>query len=96
MIRPMNINRSLCLCAALPLAALATLSLSSCSPTAPSQTKLAPGQFEWQPQNSPSGPVLMAVSIDDQMAYVYRKAMLSLPSDPTYGYLMNSPVSWPH
>ncbi len=71
----MNMTRRLCLCAALPLAAIATLTLSSCSSTATSQSKLAPGQYEWQPQNSPSGPVLMAVSIDDQMAYVYRNGV---------------------
>ena len=72
----MNMNRCLSLCAALPLVALSALTLNSCSPTAaPSQSKLAPGQYEWQPQNSPSGPVLMAVSIDDQMAYVYRNGV---------------------
>ncbi len=34
-----------------------------------------PGQFEWQPQRSAKGPVLMVVSIDDQMAYVYRNGV---------------------
>ena len=73
----MNIKRCLCISAALPfatLAALSALSLSSCS-TAPTQSKLAPGTYEWHPQNSPSGPVLMAVSLDDQMAYVYRNGV---------------------
>ena len=71
----MNIPRRLSLCAAFSLAALSALSLNSCSPIAPSQSKLAPGQYEWQPENSPGGPVLMAVSIDDQMAYVYRNGI---------------------
>lgn len=34
--------------------------------------KLASGQFEWEPRRSPSGPVLVVVSLDDQIAYVYR------------------------
>ncbi len=36
---------------------------------------LAPGQFEWHPERSPSGPLLIVVSIDDQVAYVYRNAV---------------------
>lgn len=36
---------------------------------------LAPGQFEWEPRLSPSGPVLMVVSLDDQTAYVYRNGI---------------------
>ncbi len=44
--------------------------------TAPSpQVKLKPGQFEWHPERSPSGPLLVVVSIDDQMAYVYRNGV---------------------
>jgi len=42
---------------------------------APTQTKLAPGQYEWHPENSPKGPVLMVVSLDDQMGYVYRNGV---------------------
>jgi hypothetical protein len=33
---------------------------------------LAPGAFEWRPERATSGPMLMVVSIDDQLAYVYR------------------------
>ena len=54
-------------------AAAAALCLSSCATT--TQAKLAPGQFEWHPERSTSGPVLMVVSIDDQMAYVYRNGV---------------------
>lgn len=39
---------------------------------APTRPPLAPGQYEWQPQKAPTGPLLVVVSIDDQMAYVYR------------------------
>lgn len=52
------------------------LGLASCSSTAPTQqSKLAPGQYEWDPQRSPGGPLLVVVSIDDQMAYVYRNGI---------------------
>ncbi len=67
----MNSSRlSLLLAAALPLA------LAGCGTSSgPSQSKLKPGQYEWNPQRSPSGPVLVVVSIDDQMAYVYRNGV---------------------
>jgi hypothetical protein len=54
--------------------AAAVAGLSSCA-TSSTQAKLAPGQYEWHPERSPSGPVLMVVSIDDQMAYVYRNGV---------------------
>jgi len=38
----------------------------------PARPKLQPGQFEWQPEKAPKGPLLIVVSIDDQVAYVYR------------------------
>ena len=41
----------------------------------PSQAKLQPGQFEWHPERAPSGPLLIVVSIDDQIAYVYRNGI---------------------
>jgi L,D-transpeptidase catalytic domain len=31
--------------------------------------------FTWQPERSPSGPILIIVSIDDQVAYVYRNGI---------------------
>lgn len=33
---------------------------------------LAPGEFEWTPERSPSGPVVVVVSLPEQMAHVYR------------------------
>ena len=62
----------------LALAGIASLSLvifSGCGVQGPSQSKLAPGQYEWNPERSPSGPTLVVVSIDDQMAYVYRNGV---------------------
>lgn len=71
----MHLKRNLSILGALTTAAISVMGLNSCSPTSTSQTKLAPGQYEWQPQRSPKGPVLMVVSIDDQMAYVYRNGV---------------------
>jgi hypothetical protein len=51
------------------------LFLSSCATRTATSTKLAPGEFEWNPQRSSSGPVLVVVSIDDQMAFVYRNGV---------------------
>lgn len=39
------------------------------------QSKLKPGEFEWHPERSPDGPLLLVVSIDDQTAYVYRNGV---------------------
>lgn len=33
---------------------------------------LAPGKFEWNPERSPSGPLVIVVSLPEQMAHVYR------------------------
>ncbi len=38
--------------------------------------KLQPGQFEWHPERAPNGPLLVVVSIDDQVCYVYRNSVL--------------------
>ncbi|NWK55307.1 L,D-transpeptidase family protein [Verrucomicrobiaceae bacterium N1E253] len=38
-------------------------------------TPLKPGEFEWHPERSAKGPLLVVVSIDDQMAYVYRNGV---------------------
>ena len=36
---------------------------------------LKPGEFHWHPETSPYGAVLVVVSIDDQLAYVYRNGV---------------------
>ena len=52
------------------------LVLAGCTTTGEKAgTQLAPGQYEWHPGRSPSGPLLVVVSIDDQMAYVYRNGV---------------------
>ena len=41
--------------------------------TAPSPLK--PGHFKWRPERAPSGPVVLIVSISEQLAYVYRNGI---------------------
>jgi hypothetical protein len=37
--------------------------------------KLKPGEFVWEPERAPEGPVLVVVSKPEQMAYVYRNGI---------------------
>jgi L,D-transpeptidase catalytic domain len=41
---------------------------------APSQLK--PGEYFWRPQIAPSGPIVMVVSLTEQLAYVYRNGVV--------------------
>lgn len=61
--------------AMLALGLAACFGLAACTTTRQSNTKLAPGQYDWHPERSPTGPVLMVVSIDDQMAFLYRNGV---------------------
>lgn len=36
---------------------------------------LKPGQWQWYPERSPSGPVVVVVTLADQLAYVYRNGI---------------------
>ncbi len=42
---------------------------------APSTPALAEGQFEWHPEDAPTGPVSIILSTSDQQAYVYRNGI---------------------
>src|SRR3954467_4429735 len=46
------------------------------SPTGKPTGKMKPGEYWWQPQLSPSGPVVVLVSIPQQMMHVYRNGIL--------------------
>jgi lipoprotein-anchoring transpeptidase ErfK/SrfK len=41
----------------------------------PSVEKLQPGEFVWEPELAPAGPVLIVVSVPDQVAHVYRNGV---------------------
>ena len=41
----------------------------------PTTQKLAVGDFVWEPERSPGGPILIVVSVPEQVAYVYRNGI---------------------
>jgi hypothetical protein len=47
--------------------------VSSPIDTPPSQLK--PGEFIWAPDVAPAGPLVMVISLDEQLAYVYRNGL---------------------
>jgi lipoprotein-anchoring transpeptidase ErfK/SrfK len=46
------------------------------SPTGKPTGKLKPGEYWWNPQVSPSGPIMVLVSVPNQMMHVYRNGIL--------------------
>src|SRR4029077_6328205 len=46
---------------------------------------LKPGEFIWQPQTSPHGPMVMVVSFPHQIAHVYRNGVLTGASTVSTG-----------
>ena len=44
-------------------------------PAAAAEPALAPGEFVWMPELSPSGPVVVVVSVPEQRAHVYRNGV---------------------
>jgi hypothetical protein len=61
----------------LPLLAVATeTSLKGQRPTGTPPEELERGEFVWQPEAAPSGPLVVLVSINEQFAYVYRNGVL--------------------
>ncbi len=38
--------------------------------------KLKPGEYAWHPELSPKGPIVMIVSLPEQLAYVYRNGLI--------------------
>jgi len=46
------------------------------TPVVAPPTTLKPGEYVWHPEASPRGPMVMVVSLDEQIAYVYRNGVL--------------------
>jgi hypothetical protein len=42
---------------------------------APGKVKLKPGEYVWEPERAPEGPLLIVASITEQVAYVYRNGI---------------------
>ena len=57
------------------VAALIALPVAAQVPILPDPAALHPGQYAWQPETSPSGPVLVLVSLTEQAARVYRNGI---------------------
>jgi hypothetical protein len=51
-----------------------TSTLGTAKSTVPA--KLKPGEYLWVPEVSPRGPIVMVVSLPEQMAYVYRNGVI--------------------
>ena len=60
----------LLLLALLPLAFVVSAEEAPHSPL-----QLKPGQFLWHPEIAPAGPVVLVISLDQQLAYVYRNGI---------------------
>ena len=41
----------------------------------PETVSLKPGQYVWEPERAPEGPLLIVASIPEQVAYVYRNGV---------------------
>ena len=41
----------------------------------PDTVSLKPGQYVWEPERAPEGPLLIVASITEQVAYVYRNGI---------------------
>ena len=44
-------------------------------PVAPFTPQIKPGEYVWLPENSPAGPVVIIVSLPEQLLYVYRNGV---------------------
>ncbi|MBO8043784.1 L,D-transpeptidase, partial [Pseudomonas aeruginosa] len=80
-LRPTTLMLALAL--ALPLLAHAAAPTAAGKPTAAAAssaevrgpTDLKPGEYLWHPEISPTGPIVLVVSLDEQRAYVYRNGI---------------------
>jgi len=63
------------LAAAAPALPLAPATPAGSQPVDLPPHDLKPGQFIWAPDASPSGPLVMVISLDEQLAYVYRNGL---------------------
>lgn len=70
------IARGLAVALLLGAAPLHSLSAQEAASIEASAPKLKPGEFVWQPERSSTGPVEVAISLSQQLAYVYRGGTL--------------------
>src|SRR5229473_1933368 len=82
---------------------LASLSITSTSYTqahtkgrevAPLTPALKPGDYVWRPEVSPAGPVVILVSLPDQLLYVYRNGVRIGRSTVSTGEARKTHAHW--
>ena len=61
--------------AAAPTPAAKTAAAAASTTDVRGPTDLKPGEFLWHPEISPTGPIVLVVSLDEQRAYVYRNGI---------------------
>lgn len=64
---------------------LLAIALVGIMPAAGNPEKLKPGEFEWHPERSPNGPLLIVCSLDDQLLYAFRNGVQIGRSTMTMG-----------
>ena len=68
------------------LVALSVMAVAPCAiPSAPLAQRLADAGFTWMPQLSPSGPLVIVISLPAQHAYVYRNGVRIAESNVSTG-----------
>src|SRR5436305_12640793 len=55
------------------------------TPTGKPTGTLKPGEYWWHPEISPAGPLMILVSVPEQMMHVYRNGILIGPSTVSTG-----------
>ena len=78
--KPNSIRGALCSVVFTTISTLLPLSVFAETFTAgkqvpPTEEKLTAGDFVWEPERAPEGPVLIVVSVPEQTAYVYRNGI---------------------
>jgi hypothetical protein len=66
------------------------------TPTGKPTGQLKPGEYWWKPQLSPSGPLMVLVSIPQQTMHVYRNGVLIGRSTVSTGSKHDATPSLPH
>jgi hypothetical protein len=84
-IRLVNLGAAVTLVAALDCGATPFWGATHASPANTPIAALQPGEFIWEGQSEPEGPVVVVVSLPEEMAYVYRNGVRIGVTTPSTG-----------
>src|SRR5438034_10810183 len=59
----------------LDLGLLSAETFTECVRVSPETVTLKPGEYVWEPERAPEGPLLIVASTTEQVAYVYRNGI---------------------